>query len=197
MASLTTSELKQIIGAMLFGSVEPVNMAALMTALREYYEDPKEFRPIVENAVKELQMDCAGSGLELVRVASGYRYQVRRDYAHWVQKLKQRRVPRYSRATMETLAMVAYEQPVTRGEIEDIRGVKTSGEILRSLRDRGWVRELGHKQVPGLPILYGTTRLFLDYFNLRSLDDLPPREEIESLLSTEGAPARGDRSEAV
>ena len=183
---ISSEELKKAVEVLLFAAPEPVNVAGLMSALSDCFDDSAEFRPMLVEAISEIQQDCEERGIELVQVASGYRYQVKQDYSQWVSKLNQRRPPRYSRATLETLAMVAYEQPVTRSQIEEVRGVKTSGEILRSLRERGWVRELGHKQVPGLPILYGTTRAFLDYFNLRSLADLPPREEISSLLSDRG-----------
>lgn len=186
MRTLSLTDLKRVVEVLIFASPEPVNIAGLMSALSDCYDEAGPFRSQLVEVLTDLEKSDSNRGIELVRVASGYRFQVKQEDAQWVRKLKQRRPPRYTRATLETLAMVAYEQPVTRSEIEDVRGVKTSGEILRTLRDRGWVRELGHKQVPGLPILYGTTRSFLDYFNLRSLADLPPREEINEFLGESG-----------
>jgi segregation and condensation protein B len=123
----------------------------------------------------------AGSGLELKQVASGFRLQVKPAYETWVSRLWDQRPPRYSRALLETLALIAYRQPITRGEIEDIRGVSVSTNIIRTLQEREWVRPLGHKDVPGKPALYGTTRAFLDYFNLKTLNQLPTLAEIRDL----------------
>ena len=120
-------------------------------------------------------------GMELKQVASGFRLQVRSDYETWVARLWEQKPPRYSRALMETLALIAYRQPITRGEIEDIRGVSVSTNIIRTLEERDWVKSLGHKEVPGRPTLYGTTREFLDYFNLKTLNELPTLAEIRDL----------------
>ena len=114
-------------------------------------------------------------------MASGFRFQVRAGYETWVARLWEQKPPRYSRALMETLALIAYRQPITRGEIEDIRGVSVSTNIIRTLEERDWVKSLGHKEVPGRPTLYGTTREFLDYFNLKSLNELPTLAEIRDL----------------
>lgn len=130
-------------------------------------------RQTLRQALAELQQDYDGRGLEVRQVASGWRIQVREDYAPWVSRLWEEKPGRYSRALLETLAIIAYRQPVTRGEIEDIRGVTVSSSIMRTLTDRGWVRIVGHKDVPGRPGLYATTRAFLDYFNLASLSELP------------------------
>ena len=184
MAELTTPDVKRIVEVLLYATPEPLNLAALMSVFQSHYEDSSEFRTMLVDALDQIKRDCTTRGIELVQVASGYRLQVDQNHAEWVAKLWNKRPPRFSNAMLETLAMVAYEQPVTRGEIEEVRGVRTSGDILRGLRERGWVRELGRKQVPGLPILYGTTRAFLDYFNLRTLSDLPPRSNIESLLAS-------------
>ena len=124
----------------------------------------------------------ADRGFELVRVASGFRFQVRQQFSPWVSRLYEERPPRYSRALFETLALIVYRQPVTRGDIEGIRGVSVSQSIMRTLLERGWIRVVGERETPGRPALYGTTRAFLDYFNLKSLDDLPPMDEIESLM---------------
>lgn len=192
MAELSSPDIKRIVEALLFASEEPLNLAALMSAFESRYDDPVEFRERLVESLEQIKRDCTTRGFELVQVASGYRFQVDQEHAAWVARLWRRKPPRYSSAMLETLAMVAYEQPVTRGEIEDVRGVRTSGDILRSLRERGWIRELGRKQVPGLPILYGTTRSFLDYFNLRSLGDLPPRSELEASLAKPHANAEAE-----
>ena len=181
MAELTVTEVKRIVETLLFAADEPLNVAALMNVFEQDYEDPRPFRELLVAALDELEMDCEGRGIELVQVASGFRLQVDKVHSEWVHKLWRRNPPRYSRALLETLAMIAYQQPITRGEIDEVRGVTTSGNILRRLQERGWVRELGRKQVPGLPILYGTTRAFLDYFNLRSIGDLPPLVDGDSL----------------
>lgn len=119
--------------------------------------------------------------MELKEVASGWRIQVREDYAGWVARLYEERPARYSRALLETLAIIAYRQPVTRGEIEDIRGVSVGSNLIKTLTERDWIRVVGHRDVPGKPALYATTRHFLDYFNLRSLDELPPLHELKDL----------------
>ena len=174
-------EIRRIVEALLFAAEEPLNTSALMSVFENEYEDRVEFHKVLLAALAELALDCETRGIELVQVASGFRLQVDNTHSEWVHRLWKRSPPRYSRALLETLAMIAYQQPITRGEIDDVRGVTTSGAILRRLLDRGWVRELGRRQVPGLPILYGTTRAFLDYFNLRSIGDLPPLFSLESL----------------
>ncbi len=178
---MTVADIKRIVEALLFAAEEPLNVAALMSVFEQEYDDPRPFRELLLSALEELDEDCEQRGIELVQVASGFRLQVDATHSEWVHKLWKRNPPRYSRALLETLAMIAYQQPITRGEIDDVRGVTTSGNILRRLQERGWIRELGRKQVPGLPILYGTTRAFLDYFNLRSIGDLPPLVDGESL----------------
>ncbi len=178
---MTVADIKRIVEALLFAAEEPLNVAALMSVFEQEYDDPRAFRELLLSALEELEEDCVRRGIELVQVASGFRLQVDATHSEWVHKLWKRNPPRYSRALLETLAMIAYQQPITRGEIDDVRGVTTSGNILRRLQERGWIRELGRKQVPGLPILYGTTRAFLDYFNLRSIGDLPPLVDGESL----------------
>ena len=178
---MTVADIKRIVEALLFAAEEPLNVAALMSVFEQEYDDPRAFRELLLSALEELEEDFERRGIELVQVASGFRLQVDATHSEWVHKLWKRNPPRYSRALLETLAMIAYQQPITRGEIDDVRGVTTSGNILRRLQERGWIRELGRKQVPGLPILYGTTRAFLDYFNLRSIGDLPPLVDGESL----------------
>ena len=135
----------------------------------------------MRDALQRLESEYRERGIELKRVASGYRLQIRPEMSHWVGLLWEEKPPRYSRALMETLALVAYKQPVTRGDIEQVRGVSVSQNIIRTLLEREWVRIVGHREVPGRPAMYGTTRAFLDYFNLRSLDELPPLSEVKSM----------------
>lgn len=129
-------------------------------------------------ALDALREDCDGRGVELVEVASGYRYQVRHEVHPWVARMWTERPSRYSRALLETLSLIAYRQPITRGEIEQIRGVVVSTNIIKTLEEREWIRVVGHRDAPGKPALFGTTRGFLDYFSLKSLDELPPLAEI-------------------
>jgi segregation and condensation protein B len=151
-------------------------------------------------ALERMSARYAGSASELQEVATGWRLQVRAEYGEWIGRLWQEKPPRYSRALLETLALIVYRQPITRGEIEDVRGVSVSTNILRTLLERGWVREVGHKEVPGRPSLYGTTPQFLDDMNLKSLDQLPSLPEIKDLDQLEAAIARlsqGGAAEAV
>lgn len=141
-------------------------------------------------ALEQLGERIAQGASELKEVGSGYRIQVKSDYAEWVGRLWQEKPPKYSRALLETLALICYRQPITRGEIEDVRGVAVSSNILRTLLERGWIRELGVKEVPGRPALFGTTPQFLDDFNLRSLDELPALPEIKDLDQLDAALAR-------
>lgn len=150
-----------------------------MQALFEETEQPDKKR--LREVLEELARDYEGRGIEIREVASGWRIQVRKEVSGWVSRLWNERPPRYSRALMETLALIAYRQPITRGEIEDIRGVSVSSNIIKTLMEREWIRVVGHRDVPGKPSLYGTTREFLDYFNLKSLDDLPSLAEIRDL----------------
>jgi segregation and condensation protein B len=135
----------------------------------------------IRKAIQELVEKYRHGGFELKQVASGFRFQVKADFEAWVVRLWEQKPPRYSRALLETLALIAYRQPITRGEIEDIRGVSVSTNIIKTLEERDWVKSLGHKEVPGRPILYGTTNTFLDYFNLKSLNELPTLAEIRDL----------------
>jgi len=139
--------------------------------------EKKELRKIIET----IEADCSDRGFELQEVASGYRFQVKQELSAWVGKLWDERPPRYTRALLEILALIAYKQPITRGDIEEIRGVSVSPNIIRTLIDREWVRVVGHRDVPGRPAMFATTKVFLDYFNLKSLQDLPPLSEIKEL----------------
>jgi len=149
-------------------------------------EDEKPSRQKVKEALQALEKDCENRGIELKQVASGYRLQVRSQYTEWVHRLWDEKPSRYSRASMETLALVAYRQPITRGEIEEVRGVAVSSNIIKTLLEREWIRCVGHRDVPGKPAMYGTTKQFLDYFNLKSLDELPTLSELKDLDSIGG-----------
>ncbi|MEJ2654658.1 MAG: SMC-Scp complex subunit ScpB [Acidihalobacter sp.] len=176
---MDNAKLKRIIEAALLAAGQPLSLDR-MEKLFEGEDDAPDRRAL-RAALGELAEECAERGYELKEVASGYRYQVRQELSHWVGRLWEERPPRYSRATLETLALIAYRQPVTRGEIEEVRGVTVSSHIMKSLLERDWIRVVGHREVPGRPALYATTRVFLDYFNLKSLDELPPLAELKDL----------------
>jgi segregation and condensation protein B len=146
---------------------------------------------VVRRMLDDLRQDYVHKGVELVCVASGWRFQSRREFQRYLERLNPQKPPRYSRAVLETLAIIAYRQPVTRGDIEGIRGVSVSAGILKALEARGWIDIVGHREVPGRPALYSTTRSFLDDLKLRSLDELPPLDELGTLLDAglEGAPS--------
>jgi len=176
----SASDLKQIVEAALLAAGEPLSLDALQALfLKEEQPQKKALREVVE----ALQDDYQGRGMELLEVGSGFRINVRAEYAPWVSRLWQERPARYSRALLETLALIAYRQPVTRGEIEEIRGVSVSTHIMKTLLEREWVRVVGQRDVPGRPSLYATTREFLDYFGLKGLDQLPTLQEIRDLDS--------------
>jgi len=150
--------------------------------LRELFDEgDRPARQVMEHVLVLLEQSCEGRGFELKKIASGYRLQVREEFAPWVGRLFEEKPQRYSRALLETLALIAYRQPITRGEIEEIRGVTVSSNIIRTLLEREWVRVVGHRDVPGRPAMYATTRQFLDYFNLTGLDELPPLSEVRDL----------------
>jgi len=165
------SELKNIVEAALLAAEEPLSVSALAAL---FPEDAQPTADQLKEVFEQLDRDYEGRGVELRRVGKGYRFQSREKYSPWLRKLSEGRPPRYSRAFLETLAIIAYRQPVTRGDIEEIRGVTVSSDIMRQLLDRDWVKEVGHRDVPGRPALLGTTRQFLEYFNLEALSDLPP-----------------------
>ena len=147
-----------------------------MADLFEQHERPDN--AAIREALTEIAERCGDRGYELQEVASGFRFQVRQELSHWVGRLWDERPQKYSRALLETLALMAYRQPITRGEIEEIRGVAVSSNIIKTLHERDWIRVVGHRDVPGRPAMYATTRLFLDYFNLKNLDQLPALAEI-------------------
>jgi len=171
-------QLKPIVEAALLASTQPMTIAQLMAIFGD--EDEVTTDDIVV-ALASLTHDCDGRGVDLIEVASGWRYQVRRDVHAWVSRMWAEKPSRYSRALLETLALIAYRQPITRPEIEQIRGVVVSSNIIKTLEEREWISVVGHRDVPGKPALFGTTRGFLDYFSLKSLDALPPLSEIRDL----------------
>jgi segregation and condensation protein B len=175
---MTEIGLVQIIEGALLAAGKPLTVAQL----GELFEETE--RPdnaAIRAALDEAAQRCEGRGFELQEVASGYRYQVRQGLSPWVARLWQERPQKYSRALLETLALIAYRQPITRGEIEEIRGVAVSSNIIKTLHEREWIRVVGHRDVPGRPAMYATTRQFLDYFNLKTLDQLPALADIRDL----------------
>tara|TARA_B100001013_G_scaffold150542_1_gene89416 strand:+ start:32 stop:817 length:786 start_codon:yes stop_codon:yes gene_type:complete len=175
-------EIRRIVEAALLVAGEPLSVEQLERLFVEGDLDGEEPRALLREALGEIEIDCEERGYELVRVASGYRFQVRQALSEWISRLWEQKPPRYSRALMETLALIAYRQPATRGDIEEVRGVSVSANIMRTLMERGWIREIGRREVPGRPALYATTRGFLDYFNLKSLGELPPLSEVKALI---------------
>jgi len=170
--------LVQIIEGALLASGRPLTVAQ-MAELFEEHERPEN--TAIREALKEIAERCEDRGFELQEVASGFRFQVRQSLSTWVARLWQERPPKYSRALLETLALIAYRQPITRGEIEEIRGVAVSSNIIKTLHEREWIRVVGHRDVPGRPAMYATTRQFLDYFSLKNLEQLPALAEIRDL----------------
>lgn len=178
MPSLTTPhDYKRVLEAALLVAAEPLPLAELKKLFDNAF-DNETWRTLLD----DLKRDWTGRGVELVQLSSGWRFQTRPEYQVFLDRLKNERPPRYSRAVMETLAIVAYRQPVTRGDIEDIRGVAVSPNVLKTLEGRGWVDSVGHRDSPGRPALYATTRKFLDDLGLRSLAELPPLAEIERII---------------
>jgi segregation and condensation protein B len=185
------SLINRIVEATLLAATQPLTLAQLHGL---FPEDEPAPEGSVEQALQDLADACADRGVELVEVASGYRYQVKADVHAWVARLWTERKTKYTRATLETLALIAYRQPITRGEIEQVRGVAVSSNIIQALEEREWIRVVGHRDVPGKPALFGTTKGFLDYFGLKRLDELPPLSELKDIgelepqLPLDGAP---------
>jgi segregation and condensation protein B len=164
-------QIKNIIEALLMASERPLALEDLLKVLST--EEKQYEKSAIKQILDTLSVEYQGRGLELKETASGYRFQVAAEFSYWVDKLRAGKELRYSRTLLETLALIAYRQPITRAEIEDIRGVAVSSNIMRTLIDHEWVRVLGYKEVPGKPGIYGTTKKFLDYFNLKNLEELP------------------------
>lgn len=182
-------ELKQILEAAMMAAARPLGLQEFANLFNEAERPTQEQ---IEQVLAEIQNDFEHRPLELKRVASGYRLQVRESFSPWVSRLFEERPGRYSRAFLETLAIIAYRQPATRGEIEDIRGVAVSSNIIKTMLERDWIHIVGHKDVPGRPALFATTRYFLDYFNLTSLSELPPLQEFIDALDVSSSEAITD-----
>jgi segregation and condensation protein B len=188
--SIDNELLQRILEGALLASAKPLSVQQ-MAAL--FDDEDRPANDVIRAALEDIQQNTRGRGFELKEIASGYRFQVVQDVALWVSRMWDEKPQKYSRALLETLSLIAYRQPITRGDIEDIRGVAVSSNIVKTLLEREWVRVVGHKDVPGRPAMYATTRQFLDYFNLKSLDELPSLAEIRDLdtmneeLALEGA----------
>jgi segregation and condensation protein B len=178
------AETKRILEAALLTAAEPLNIADLKRLFEEELG-----AEVLKALLGELREEWSGRAVELTQLASGWRFQTRPEFRPYIERLFPEKPPRYSRAVMETLAIIAYRQPVTRGDIEDIRGVVVSTQIVQSLEARGWIDIVGHRETPGRPALYATTKKFLDDLGLRTLEELPPLEEIAKTLQLEPAPA--------
>ena len=175
-------EMKNKIEAALMAAAEPLNLHVLANL---FVEPERPTLEVLKTIINELMNDYSPRGIHLKEVASGFRFQTRPEYAAWVARLWEEKPPRYSKAFLETLAIIAYRQPITRSEIEDIRGVTVNSIVIRTLIERGWVKEIGHRDVPGKPALLATTKEFLDYFNLKSLTQLPTLTELQDITSLE------------
>jgi len=176
------TSLKNVLEALLLASGEPLSLATIASV---FTDEEQPGNSEIGKALQELGADYEERGLELKEVANGFRLQVRQEVNPWVSRLREERPQRYSRALLETLALIAYRQPITRGDIEEVRGVSVRTNIIRTLQEREWIRVVGHRDVPGKPALFSTTKVFLDYFNLKSLDDLPSLAEIMDMESIE------------
>jgi segregation and condensation protein B len=174
---------KQVLETALLTAQEPLPVSEL----KRLFADELGAEPL-RKLLEELREDWSGKGVELVSVASGWRFQAKPELQMFLDRMDPQKPPRYSRAVMETLAIVAYRQPVSRGDIEDIRGVTVSSQIIKTLEGRGWIEVVGHREVPGRPELFGTTRQFLDDLGLRSLEELPPLEDLGSLVDPQAEP---------
>lgn len=179
------ADAKRILEAALLASQEPVSL----NELKRLFDNEIAVETL-KNLLEELRADWSGRAVELVSLASGWRFQTSLEFQPYLERLSPEKPPRYSRAVMETLAIIAYRQPVTRGDIEDIRGVTVSSQIIQALESRGWIDTVGHRETPGRPALYATTRRFLDDLGLRSLQELPPLEEVAKTLQLEPAPVQ-------
>jgi len=173
----TPEDYKRIVEAALLVGSEPLGVSQLRRLF-----DPEPGADLIRKLLDELRQDWDGRGVELVQLASGWRFQTRLEYQVYLDRLKEERPPRYSRAVLETLAIIAYRQPVTRGDIEEVRGVAVSPNVIKTLESRGWIDEVGHRETPGRPALFATTRQFLDDLGLRSLTELPALTEIERIM---------------
>ncbi len=195
---INEQDLKKILEAALYAAESPLSIDNMLALFIEDGDRPT--RDQIRQSLQQLQQDYADRGVALTEVSSGFRFQARQEYAAWISRLWEERPPRYSRALLETLALVAYRQPITRGEIEAVRGVAVSSTIIKTLQERNWIKVVGHKELPGKPALYATTRDFLDYFNLKSLEELPALSDLMEFESAgqieDGSDEGGDAAAA-
>ncbi|NOX77099.1 MAG: SMC-Scp complex subunit ScpB [Gammaproteobacteria bacterium] len=197
--SFAPEHIKNIVEAALLAAGQPLSIDRLLTLFVDEHQPSREELRV---ALGSLAQDCENRGIELKEVGSGFRLQARQDYAQWVARLWEEKPARYSRALLETLSLIAYRQPITRGEIEDVRGVSVSSNIMKTLQERDWVKVVGHRDVPGKPAMYATTKSFLDYFGLQGLSELPTLAEIRDIdainaeldLNEPGAPAEASEN---
>jgi segregation and condensation protein B len=176
-------DLKVVLEAALLATIEPLSLAELKRMFEQDAPDQGLSNDVLRRALDDLRAQWHGRGVELVQVADGWRFQTRAEMQPWLSRLKNEKPPRYSRAVLETLAIIAYRQPVTRGDIEDIRGVSVNPNIIKTLEERGWIEAIGHRDVPGRPALFGTTGHFLSDLGLVTLSELPPLEELGNLVT--------------
>jgi segregation and condensation protein B len=193
MPKITRAQLKQLVEAAIFVADTPLSTEQLQLSVLEGMAVSKT---ALSEVLKELQLDYQARGIQLQEVASGYRFVSADSLSPWLSKLWQEQAPRYSRAMLETLALIAYRQPITRGEIEDVRGVSVSSQIMKAMLERSWIKVVGHKEVPGRPALYATTKQFLDYFALKSLSELPSADSFAQFIEDDNNP-RTDSDVAV
>jgi segregation and condensation protein B len=183
-AKISEQQLKQLIEAAIFVADHPLTREKLQETVLSGLDVKKK---AIDKAIESLRLDYLSRGVQLVKVSTGYRFQSNDSLSPWLGRLWQENAPRYSRAMLETLALIAYRQPITRGEIEDVRGVAVSSNIVKTMIERDWVKVIGHKEVPGRPALYATTPNFLNYFGLKSLSELPSMESFESMVSDDNS----------
>ena len=174
-------KLNEILEALLLSSSRPISIDDIL----KVFEDPKPSKDEIRKALNQIDKDCFTRGIELKKIASGYRFQVKQSLSQYIAKLWEEKPQKFSKATLETLSLIAYKQPITRGEIEEIRGVAVGTQLIRGLMERGWVKIVGQRDVPGRPSLYSTTKEFLDYFGLQHLRELPELPSLPDLTSIE------------
>ena len=174
-------ELSEILEALLLSASRPISIEDIV----KVFEDPKPSKDEIRKALNQIDQDCLTRGIELKKIASGYRLQVKQSLSQYIAKLWEEKPQKFSKATLETLSLIAYKQPITRGEIEEIRGVAVGTQLIRGLMERGWVKIVGQRDVPGRPSLYSTTKEFLDYFGLQHLRELPELPSLPDLTSIE------------
>ena len=182
MANISRAQLKQLVEAAIFVADQPLSQEQIQLTVLDGLAVSKT---MLKDTLAELKLEYQARGIQLVEVATGFRFQSMDSLSPWLSKLWQEQAPRYSRAMLEILSLIAYRQPITRGEIEDVRGVSVSSQIMKTLSERGWIKIIGHKEVPGRPSLYATTKTFLDYFSLKSLSELPSSDEFLGSVDTD------------